>query len=359
MWRIVCLRKLFAFYTQDSLNSLVRRACKHDYKALMIVLGLPNIKIATDLAVLGLYDFIMIIDDSGSMIITEALEDGLSRFDVAKEVVKMISTPATLIDPDGIVVRFINSLEEGNQVNSSSAVEGLMKKIQLKSRNLTDVGDTIRHKIFNPILKPMLESQQLSRPIIVVTVTDGCPTHGQNQASLFTLGEQHLTETIRECVELFDRSKYGKYGICFSFAQIGSDGDATEFLSKLDTYEYIGDNIDCTSSYTIERAECLKKTGKDLADAEWVVKCVIGPIDPDYDSRDEGPTQIPVRYPSSAYQPQLGTASPYQQTASPYQQTASPYQQTYQQTYQQPYQYGSIPPPPYSRRQKKKTCCVM
>ena len=119
---------MFRFFTNESLAQLVSRACKHDYKALMVILNLPSISIATDLAVAGLYDIIMIVDDSGSMKEKEALEDGLTRFQVAKEVVKIISVPATMMDPDGIVVRFINSSYEGNQINNPRVVEDMMKR---------------------------------------------------------------------------------------------------------------------------------------------------------------------------------------------------------------------------------------
>ena len=63
MWRIVCLKKLHGFYTQNSLQNLVNRACKHDYKTLMTQWGLPTLDMAVDLAVLGLYDIIIFGDD--------------------------------------------------------------------------------------------------------------------------------------------------------------------------------------------------------------------------------------------------------------------------------------------------------
>jgi hypothetical protein len=35
MWQNVCQKELHAFFTQDKLQELVNKACKHDYRALM------------------------------------------------------------------------------------------------------------------------------------------------------------------------------------------------------------------------------------------------------------------------------------------------------------------------------------
>ena len=61
MWRIVCIKKLHAFYTQDQLQTLVNRACRHDWRSLMKMWNIPTLDMTADLAVLGLYDIILFI----------------------------------------------------------------------------------------------------------------------------------------------------------------------------------------------------------------------------------------------------------------------------------------------------------
>ena len=151
------------------------------------------------------------------------------------------------------------------------------------------MGDTILNKVYYGIVKKLLKEKKLLRTILVLTITDGRPTHGTGSTieQIFKQGEAHLIEAINKCVRTFEKSDYGKFGICFSFAQIGTDKDASEYFGRLDGYDYIGKNIDCTSEYHMEKAECLRKTGHILTDAEWVNKIIIGPIDPSYDDMDE------------------------------------------------------------------------
>jgi hypothetical protein len=35
LWRIICIKELHAFYTQEKLQTLVNRVCKHNYQILM------------------------------------------------------------------------------------------------------------------------------------------------------------------------------------------------------------------------------------------------------------------------------------------------------------------------------------
>jgi hypothetical protein len=53
MWRIVTLKSLYAFYTQQKLQELVNRACKHDYLILQNQWQIATMDMTLDLAVLG------------------------------------------------------------------------------------------------------------------------------------------------------------------------------------------------------------------------------------------------------------------------------------------------------------------
>lgn len=185
MWRIVCLKELQSFYTQQQLQTLVDRACKHDYRTLMNTWELPTIDMTVDLAVLGLYDIVLFLDDSGSMETFEPKEN-MSRFSILSEVVKTIGFWASLMDSDGVVVRFFNSNVEGNGVSSLAEIQSLFQTV--KPSNSTPMGEELDNKIFSKVVNPYLSTGTLNRPVIVVTITDGIPNN-----------EQRVIDTIKKC----------------------------------------------------------------------------------------------------------------------------------------------------------------
>jgi hypothetical protein len=288
MWRIVCLKKLHGFYTQQSLQNLVNRACRHDYKTLMMQWGLPTLDMAVDLAVLGLYDIIIFGDDSGSMATEEPKEDNLSRWEILKQVVKTIGFWSSLMDADGVVVRFINSAVEGNGISNSAEIDGIFRTVRPSGG--TPLGEQLDQKIMKKIVVPVIQSQEIQRPVLILNITDGVPSNSNA-----------VKQTILNCRNFCASTKYGENAVAFSFAQIGSDRTATEYLGQLDTDPQVGHLIDCTSEFSIEKQEC----GAGFTEAVWIVKLMIGAVDPAYDSADEQPqTQshaipvgIPVGYP--------------------------------------------------------------
>jgi hypothetical protein len=296
LWRIVCLKKLHGFYTQNSLQNLVNRACKHDYKTLMTQWGLPTLDMAVDLAVLGLYDIVIFGDDSGSMGTEEPKEDNLTRWEILKQVVKTIGFWSSLMDADGVVVRFINSNQEGNGISNSAEIDSIFRMVRPSGG--TPLGEQLDAKIIRKIIVPVIQSQEIQRPVLVLTITDGEPT---TRAS--------VKQSILNCRNFCAGTKYGENAVAFSFAQVGSDRNATSYLSELDTDAQVGHLIDCTSEFSIEKEEC----GAGFTEAVWVVKLMIGAVDPAYDQSDEQqtlrhPTQasstnsnIPVGYPAMGY----------------------------------------------------------
>lgn len=291
MWRIVNLKNLFAFFTQDQLQTLVDRACRHDYRSLMIMWDLPTLDMATDIAVLGLYDCVIIVDDSGSM--TKEESEGLTRFQILKEAVKTVGFWGTLMDPDGVVLRFLNSQKEGNGLSSCSQIEDLFKGVQVNPYNGTPIGEKMR-SVYNTIVKPLLTTNNLNRPILIINMTDGEPSN-----------KQLVIDVISECISECSRTKYGSNAVAFSFGQIGTSPEATEYLQTLDEHPVIGKYVDCTSEYETERKQC----GAGFTVSAWIMKLMVGAIDPSYDESDEKPqpvqTQSNRMYSfSQSYQPQ-------------------------------------------------------
>lgn len=285
MWRIVCVRNLYNFYTNASLQTLVNRACKHDWRLIQTRFGIPTVEEAVDMAVMGLYDIVFFIDDSGSMDSKESSEDGMKRWETSRQIVAKIAFIATMMDSDGVLVRAFNDPKQGNGLSTVQLVDDWFNGVNPSGG--TPSGSALRDNIITPIVKPMVLANELQRPVLIITVTDGEPNTSPIDEK--TELERVLTETK----QLFRSSKYGEFGISFSFVQVGVNEKATEFLGYLDEHPVVGNFVDCTSSYAIEKNECEEKyrkqglTGKQFTQAEYVIKLMIGSIDPVYDAKDE------------------------------------------------------------------------
>lgn len=129
MWRIITVNRLHNFYTQQKLQALVDRACKHDYGTLQRQYNIATMDMTLDLAVLGLYDIILFVDDSGSMAVTEPSEDNMERYQVLKQIMTTLSFWASLMDADGLCVRFFNSSREGDGITNAQAVTQLLNSV--------------------------------------------------------------------------------------------------------------------------------------------------------------------------------------------------------------------------------------
>ncbi len=66
---------------------------------------------------------------------------------------------------------------------------------------------------------------------------------------------------------------------------MGKDQEAQAFLGKLDNDPVVGGMIDATSYYELEAEEYAKK-GITLTPDLWMVKLMVGSIDPSYDEQD-------------------------------------------------------------------------
>lgn len=66
--------------------------------------------------------------------------------------------------------------------------------------------------------------------------------------------------------------------------QVGKDTGAQAFLGALDTDPQVGRQIDCTSYYENESEE-FKRKGIELTPELWLVKLLVGSVDPSYDDQ--------------------------------------------------------------------------
>jgi hypothetical protein len=301
-------------------------------------------------------------------------EENGERIDDLKLILQKAAFAGSLFDSDGIEIRFMNSDLQGNNVRTAQEVEQLVQRVQFKG--LTPMGTQLRNKILEPLVVQKARANQLQKPVLVITITDGQPA-GEANGAVF--------DAIKYASNELSRTRYGKGAISFQFAQVGNDLKAREFLGKLDNEPGIGELVDSTSNFEVEQDEMSRAIPPvDLTPDLWLLKLLLGAIDSSYDTKDEksarvgggGAPQGQYGTPQGGYggqqgygqfqQGQYGAPSPQGQYGAsqqpqygqpqygqPSQQQygAPPPQQGQQQQYGQP-QQGAYPGPPVSSAHK-------
>jgi len=230
-------------------------------------------EIAVDIVRLALYDIVIYIDDSGSM----AFEEQGERIKDLELIMQRVAFAATLFDEDGIEIRFMNDDSSDPRMLEGVRTEQQIAQIMAnrKYKGLTPFGTKLRQKVIDGIVLPKL--RQPRKPVLVIGITDGQPA-GENAGA--------LEDTIRYAVQ--STSNLGPGAVAFQFAQVGNDQKATEFLGKLDNDPTVGKMVDVTSNFENESAEMARANPPvDLTPDLWVLKLILGAIDPSYDTQDE------------------------------------------------------------------------
>ncbi|PNH01561.1 hypothetical protein TSOC_012547 [Tetrabaena socialis] len=220
-------------------------------------------EVAIDLYQLALYDIVILADDSGSMTTD-------SRIDELSAVVEKIAGVASRFDQDGMTLCFLNDAKVSSNLRAAD-VSSALQKVRFSGR--TPIGSVLRQRILHPMVIKKMSHGQLQKPVLVITLTDGEPD-----------SKDDLVKTLQEAKD-FNLST-GSTCAAFEFAQIGTDPTAQRFLNELDVHPSIGNIVDVTSSFELEEEE-YAKAGATLTPHMWILKLMLGAIDPQYDSADE------------------------------------------------------------------------
>lgn len=161
------------------------------------------------------YDFIVLVDKSGSMS-TADCPGGKSRWDYAQENVLAIARECQKYDDNGITVGvFANKLKLYENVTDGA---GMLEKIFAENQpgGSTDTAAALDHVIQEYLAT---KSTATCKHIIVVIITDGIPDD-----------EKALVKVIVDATKkISTREEIG-----LEFIQIGKDQHAHEFLDRLD-----------------------------------------------------------------------------------------------------------------------------
>ncbi|KAI8590354.1 hypothetical protein BDZ88DRAFT_415012 [Geranomyces variabilis] len=263
--------RLENFYPPQAIGQIADRISKTvDFNSIAMQWKLQTAELAYDLASLALYDIVIYADDSGSM---AAMENG-ERIDDLNLIVSKVAEIASLFDHDGISVRFMNSDAQGNNITTEAQASQLVRNV--KYMGTTPLGTKLDAKVLQPMVLAPARAGSLPKPVLVIVITDGEPV-GETRS--------HVNNVITAAKQALGSTRYGPSAVAFQFAQVGKDTGAQKFLAELDHDPVIGKMIDCTSYYEMEQMEMQRK-GVDLTPGMWLVKLMVGAVDPTYDEND-------------------------------------------------------------------------
>jgi len=275
-----------------------------------------------DLAKLALFDVVLYIDNSGSMV----FDEGGKRIEELRLMLNYVVSIVKLFDSDGLTVRFMNDAQKSlDNVKDEDTINRVLAQPGL-FHGLTPLGTELRRQVVNEIVANA-RTNSLPKPVLVITITDGIPA-GENDTV--------LSDSILYATSEVAKTKYGPSAVSFQFAQVGEDKKAQEFLENLDNDPQIGQFIDCTSNYEQESEQMRKTNGSDLTPQLWILKMLLGAIDSSYDTKDEKRGRQGIQVNGSA-PPQYGAQGSYGQQQGGY--------QAYRPPPTQP-SYGQAPPQP-------------
>jgi len=157
-------------------------------------------ELAADLVKMALFDFVLYIDDSGSM----AFEENGERIDDLKLILSRVAYATSLFDSDGIQVRFMNSNVQGDNISTEAQAMQLVQ--QVKFSGLTPLGTSLWNKVIQPLVLGPARQGRLQKPVVVIAITDGTPA-GENRDEVFNV----IQRTDRE----LSQSRYGRDAISY------------------------------------------------------------------------------------------------------------------------------------------------
>lgn len=182
------------------------------------------------------YDFVVVIDASGSMG-EQDTKNGRSRWDYAQETVTAFARDLQQLDSDGIdVVMFSGANIQAHQGVTADKVKEVFAS--RSPRGSTPLAEALTSAL-------ALAGKSDKKDFILV-LTDGVPDDKAAAANVIRTAANSLSADDE---------------LTILFVQVGHDRDATEYLRKLDD-ELTGAKFDIVDVKTVEEAEAFATTSE-------------------------------------------------------------------------------------------------
>ncbi|PYI01687.1 hypothetical protein BO78DRAFT_378632 [Aspergillus sclerotiicarbonarius CBS 121057] len=214
-------------------------------------------EVTPKLAIMALYDFVILCDDSSSM-----RKDKRIRIQALEDTCQRVAEIGSSIQPQGVYLRFLNNSQDQHYNNlSDGEIQARMKDIKYKGS--TRLGNVLETKIVKPLIIDKVESGQLEKPVITVIITDGDP---QGEAPT------RLEEAILNCKKRLSELSKEPEGAIFLISRVGNDPNAEMFLSSLMNNKDLHETLYCCPDQLDERREVFRKAGKDRHYSSYLIK---------------------------------------------------------------------------------------
>ncbi|RAK93730.1 hypothetical protein BO79DRAFT_164709, partial [Aspergillus costaricaensis CBS 115574] len=216
------------------------------------------------LAVMALYDFVILCDDSSSMKSKKG-----ARIRALEDTCQRVAEIASAIQDQDVYLRFLNSTED-RHLNKLSPTEirNHMKKV--KYYGWTRLGNALRTKIVQPLIFEPLENGLSAKPVITIVVTDGHPD-GED--------ENCFGETILECKKKLTQLSKQPAGAIFLISRVGNDANAENFLSNLRVNKELQEVLYCCQDQLDERREVFRRAGGDNQYSSYLINLFVAALD--------------------------------------------------------------------------------
>ncbi|CAD6930764.1 unnamed protein product [Tilletia caries] len=183
------------------------------------------------LSILRFFDVVLVVDDSGSMHVTEDSEDGRSRWDEARVALEGVAATVARYDSDGMDIAFLNSEAEGRGISSPAEVRKLFDSVEPNGQTPTGERLAMLFMEYWDILDSWSDKKKAGK-----LTADDAPPKKRNYIVL-TDGRpsDDLASVIVQCARRLDEGVYPLSQLNVQFIQVGADVEATKALRELDS----------------------------------------------------------------------------------------------------------------------------
>jgi len=233
-----------------------------------------NTYFSQKLQILNSYKIVFVFDDSGSM--NTILQDSplnnksaslanATRWDELKYFANISIEIASLFNRNGCDIYFLNRFNLSPIKNIKDPIQ-LEQYFQDKPKGFTPLA-----QVFRSVLKDNSMNVLGEKKLLIIIATDGEPTDMNGQVNI---------SEFKRCLK--EKPKH-----CHTTIVACTDDDAS--VSYLNKWDRKISNLDVVDDYRSERNEVLKVRGKNYSFSfgDYVVKSLIGSIDPELDALDE------------------------------------------------------------------------
>ncbi|KAL4875663.1 hypothetical protein BJY04DRAFT_154082 [Aspergillus karnatakaensis] len=150
--------------------------------------------------------------------------DNDNRMKNARELVTKITEVATELSPEtyGAHLRFIN--KDDSTANNLNAKQ-VDQRLQFTPAGSTELGTNLEKKVLQPLVYDVINQGVLHRPLVILTITDGIPTDGQDT----------FAQVLKRCIKTLEGKGYDKRAVYFDLSQVGNDQEAIAFIESLES----------------------------------------------------------------------------------------------------------------------------